>query len=477
MIQDIAALKYKSLGTDSKSIISEALYFAIKGQKFNGEDFMEEAVTRGAKGIVLYGPEETMHEKDGVIYYTTPNVRLALSKAASTFYKQQPKTIVAVTGTNGKTSSCYYYKELLRLIGCQSASIGTIGIKCQIPELESKEAMTSPDPLALHKMLSELVAHDITHVALEASSHGLDQHRLDSVHLAAGGFTNITSDHLDYHYSPAAYVEAKMRLFREVLPSGSHVIINADAVHAEDVIAVAKKRKLNVILYGAKENADIRYIKTYGSVLTLQVMGVQYEISNPFLTVDFQIYNAMCALGLAIATTQSISVEDWMKATAQLGNVKGRVELIATHNDAQIYLDYAHTKDGLERVLTNMRRICKSELVVVFGCGGDRDPGKRSEMGKVADLLADKVIITDDNPRNEDAQSIRNAILKHCKKAVEIGDRRVAIIEAIKRLKPGDVLLIAGRGHEEYQIIKEQRLYFSDLSVVSEYLSARQSGF
>ncbi|HXM84862.1 MAG TPA: UDP-N-acetylmuramoyl-L-alanyl-D-glutamate--2,6-diaminopimelate ligase, partial [Stellaceae bacterium] len=346
--------------------------------------------------------------------------------------------------------------------GLKAASLGTIGMVA--PGIDRPGSLTTPDPVELHKELQELARMGVDHLALEASSHGLDQFRLDGVKLTAAGFTNLTRDHLDYHPDMAAYFAAKARLFTELLPADGTAVINIDQAEGGTLAALCRKRGIKTVSYGRTERAELRLVKAEpkdaGLGIEIELAGKRHALDLPLLG-GFQAMNALCALGLALAT--GIEAKPALEALSRLKGAPGRMELAAIHpSGAKLIVDYAHTPDALETALKALRPHCPGRLVLVFGCGGDRDKGKRPLMGAIAQRLADLVFVTDDNPRSEDAGAIRRAILAACPKAQEIGDRRQAIFAAARLLRPGDLLLIAGKGHERGQIVGSATLPFED---------------
>ena len=377
----------------------------------------------------------------------------------------RPRTIAAVTGTNGKTSVATFLRQIWAALGEEAASLGTLGIAS--PKGERPLGYTTPDPVALQAELAALAKEGVTHLAMEASSHGLAQYRLDGAKLTAAGFTNITRDHMDYHASFDDYLYAKLRLFGEVMGPGGVAVINADSAQFAEFEAVSWARGHRVISVGRK-GRDICLVSTQaharGQTLALVHDGDNYEVKLP-LVGGFQASNALVAAGLAIGC--GADAAKVFAALEKLTGAKGRMEEAAhLANGASVYIDYAHTPDALENVLEAMRPHTKKRLHVVFGCGGDRDPGKRPIMGEIAAKLADAVYVTDDNPRGEDAGTIRAAIMKGCPGATEIGDRAKAIETATAALDTGDVLVVAGKGHETGQIIGEKTVPFSDHEAV-----------
>jgi UDP-N-acetylmuramoyl-L-alanyl-D-glutamate--2,6-diaminopimelate ligase len=406
---------------------------------------------------------------------TTANPHRALALAAARFYPGQPATIVAVTGTSGKTSVAAFTRQIWQRLGYESASIGTIGLVS--PKRTVYGSLTTPDPIALHRQLDEIARDGVTHLAFEASSHGLDQHRLDGVRVAAGGFTNLSRDHMDYHPDVAHYLNAKLRLFRDLIRSDGAAVISADHDCSGEVIDAARDRGLRLITVGARgdgQGEGIRLVDAgvdgFAQKLTLEHRGKKIAVRLP-LVGGFQIENALVSAGLAIATGSD--AEAVFASLEHLEGAKGRLERVGERNGAPIFVDYAHKPDALAKALQALRPYARRKLVVVFGAGGDRDAGKRPLMGAIASENADSIIVTDDNPRSEKPEAIRAAILDATKGAREIGDRAHAIRVAIDALQPGDALLIAGKGHETGQIIGDKTLPFSDHEAVAAVLTSR----
>jgi UDP-N-acetylmuramoyl-L-alanyl-D-glutamate--2,6-diaminopimelate ligase len=399
----------------------------------------------------------------------TSNPRRALALAASAFYPRQPQTIAAVTGTSGKTSVAAFTRQLWDSLGHDAASLGTIGIVSRHRNVYG--SLTTPDPVALHRALDELAGEGVTHLALEASSHGLDQHRLDGVRIAAAAFTNLSRDHMDYHPTVAHYLAAKLRLFTDLAPEGAPAVIAADHEHSAAVIAAAHAHKLDVMTVG-RQGEGIRLVDAaidgFGQKMTIEHNGQTHRLRLP-LVGEFQIENALVAAGLVIATGGDAGKT--FATLEKLEGAKGRLELIGARNGAPVFVDYAHKPDALMKALEALRPYAKKRLIVVFGAGGDRDAGKRPLMGEIAAQHADAVIVTDDNPRSENPVAIRAEILAAAKGAKEIGDRSEAIRSAVASLQPGDVLLIAGKGHETGQIVGDKVLPFSDHEAASAALA------
>ena len=458
------AVPILGLTADSRAVKPGFLFAALPGTHTDGSKFIADALARGAAAILVPQGGAPKRATTPVLEDADPRRRLAL--IASRFFAAQPETVVAVTGTNGKTSVASFVRQLWEGQGIPSASLGTIGVVS--PKTTRKLNHTTPDPIELHAILAGLAKDGVTHLAFEASSHGLEQRRLDGVRLAAAAFTNITRDHLDYHESFEDYFEVKLRLFRELLPPGAPAIVDVDSDGGRRVAEIAKSRGHKLVSVGeAGETLRLVSAKRDGFAQRLIILhnGKSYEVKVP-LVGDFQATNALVAAGLVIATGGDPARV--IKALANLRGAKGRLDLAGTTKaGAPIFVDYAHTPDALAKALAALRPYVKARLVVVFGCGGDRDKGKRPEMGAAAATNADSVIVTDDNPRTEEPAAVRRAILAAAPNAVEIADRATAINQAIQGLNAGDVLLIAGKGHETGQIVGDKIIPFSDHDAVA----------
>jgi UDP-N-acetylmuramoyl-L-alanyl-D-glutamate--2,6-diaminopimelate ligase len=465
-----AALPIRGLAVDSRAVKPGEVFFAVPGSRTDGLAFAAEAVRAGAAAVVAErAPPEPL--SPGTPFVRVANARRALALAAARLHPRQPRVIAAVTGTSGKTSVAAFTRQIWAALGHEAASIGTIGVVTA--KRETYGSLTTPDPIALHHTLTQLADEGVTHLAMEASSHGLDQYRLDGVRVAAGGFTNISRDHLDYHPSMEAYFAAKLRLFEALVTEGGAAVINADHAQAERVAAAAKARRLNIITVGRK-GESLRLVASdidgFAQRLKIAHDGREFSLRLP-LVGAFQVENALVAAGLAIATGGN--PEGVFAALEKLKGAKGRLELVGSKDGAPIFVDYAHKPDALEKALLALRPYAKRKLVVVFGAGGDRDQGKRPLMGAIAARHADSVIVTDDNPRSEHPAAIRAAILAAAPGAAEIGDRAEAIRAAIAGLRTGDVLLIAGKGHETGQIVGNRTLPFSDHEAVAAALKEK----
>ena len=452
---------FTGLTSDSRKVKPGYLFAALSGTRTDGAKFVKDAVARGA--VAVLGAPELADDVAalGVRFIPNENPRQGLARYAAAFFNAQPDTVAAVTGTKGKSSIVAFLREIWTALGKPAASLGTVGVvgpKGAIPLNH-----TTPDPVEIHELLAKLKQDGVDHLAIEASSHGLDQHRLDGVRISVCGFTNITRDHMDYHPTFDHYLIAKLRLFRDVVRDGGVAVVNMDADHAAAFADTAKARGLRLMTVGVKGDTitlTAREEQGDAQKLTLRHAGKEYSVLLP-LAGAFQASNALVAAGLAIGLG-----EDAAKVFAALENLKGapgRMEKVAfAAGGAPIYVDYAHTPDSLEKVLEALRPHTENHLHVVFGCGGDRDKGKRPLMGAIAIKLADTVIVTDDNPRSEDPATIRAEVLAAAKGARDIGDRGEAIRAAVAGLKAGDVLVIAGKGHETGQYIKSEVHPFSD---------------
>jgi len=464
------ALGITGLASDSRAVKPGFLFVAVPGTRADGLTFLPQALAAGAVAVMA---EREAEVPEGVAFIVVPNARRALALAAARFYVRQPQTIAAVTGTSGKTSVAAFTRQIWAALGHRAASIGTVGVVT--PTREVYGSLTTPDPIDLHRMLAELAGEGITHLALEASSHGLDQHRLDGVRVAAGGFTNLSRDHLDYHPSLEAYLAAKLILFERLIVDGGAAVVSADHEPSAAVIAAARQRGLRLVTVG-RNGDDLRLVDAvvdgFSQTLTVRHGGNDRRIRLP-LVGAFQVENALVAAGLVIATGGAPG--DALAALEGLKGAKGRLELVGQKHGAPIFVDYAHKPDALAKALDALRPYAKRRLVVVFGAGGDRDTGKRPLMGAIAAGKADRVFITDDNPRSEDPAAIRRAIRAAAPGAIEIADRRAAITQAVGDLQAGDVLLIAGKGHESGQIVGDKVLPFSDHEAVAAALKGVMS--
>src|ERR1700735_2892230 len=452
----LASRVIAGLAFDSRKTAPGDIFFALAGAKDDGLNHVGEAVAKGAAAIVA----ERWAETPNAAFVRVPRARAALARSATRFYPRQPETIVAVTGTSGKTSVAAFVRQIWQALGREAASIGTIGVVSR--PLTVYGSLTTPDPIALHELLDRLASNGVTNLAIEASSHGLDQKRLDGVRLAAGAVTNLTRDHMGHHPTGEGFLSAKLRLFQDLLRDGAPAVIDADSAIAPRVIAAARARGLRVITVGAKgETIRLNAVARdrLSSALDLQFGGRGWRVKFP-LAGDFQISNALVAAGLCIATGGDADAV--FRALQALEGAPGRLERIGDIRGASVFVDYAHKPDALEKAIAALRPFVRGRLVVVFGCGGDRDPGKRPIMGEIAARCADVAIVTDDNPRSENPAAIRAQILGAAPSAIEIGDRAAAVRAGIAMLRDGGALLIAGKGHETGQIVGDKTLAVSD---------------
>ena len=448
------------ISADSRKIVPGEIFVALAGTKGDGARFVGDAIARGA--VVILAARGVDLGPLSVPVVPVEDPRHALAVASARLYQPFPTTIAAVTGTSGKTSVAAFLRQIWAFAGQRAASIGTIGIVA--PDYETYGSLTTPDPVDLARSFHRLQAESISHVAIEASSHGLDQSRLDGVPLSAGAFTNLSRDHLDYHPSVEAYFDAKMRLFERLLQPGQGAVVDVDTEYGRQAAARASARGLNVITVG-QTGDHLKVLATrhegYAQGVSLEAFGTRREIRLPLLG-TFQVSNALVAAGLAIAT--GTPVDTAILAIETLKGAPGRLDLAGvTASGAPVFIDYSHKPDALEKAIAALRPYVTNRLAVIFGCGGDRDPGKRPVMGAISVAGADITIVTDDNPRSEDPAEIRRQILAAAPGALEIADRAEAIRTGVKLLQAGDILMIAGKGHETGQIVGDRVLPFSDM--------------
>jgi UDP-N-acetylmuramoyl-L-alanyl-D-glutamate--2,6-diaminopimelate ligase len=454
-----AEIEISGLTADSRRVAPGFVFAALQGAAAHGRDFVAQAEANGAAAILSAGD---LHAAPNAPHIIAAEPRRALALAASAFYPKRPATLVAVTGTNGKSSTVDFLRQIWSAAGKRAASLGTLGAIGPSGAIDLGH--TTPDPVTMHAALTALADEGVTHAALEASSHGLDQHRLDGVSFAAGAFTNLTQDHLDYHADVSAYRAAKLKLW-ELVREGGHAIVNSDAADALVFEQAAEKRGLTLTRCGwrAPRAGSLKIVeiapRPNAQTLTLLWNGAEAKVELPLIG-EFQALNAVCAAALALTLGEAPA--DVFRAMGDLKPVKGRMEHVGAARGAHVFVDYAHTPDGLDALLRAARPHAPGRVIVVFGCGGDRDRDKRAKMGAIAARQADVAIVTDDNPRSEEPAAIRAEILQGAPQAREIGDRALAIQAAIAMLAPGDALLIAGKGHETGQIIKGVSHPFSD---------------
>jgi len=466
-LRDIAAVDSDSEVTgfaiDHRKVAAGSVFGAFRGTVFNGEDFIPDAIERGAVAVVA-APQADV---DQVPHLTDAEPRRLFAELASKFYAPYPETVVAVTGTNGKTSTVEMTRQIWRMSGHRSASIGTLGVTTSDDQV--KTGLTTPDIVTFLNNMAGLKRMGISHVAYEASSHGLDQHRAEGVPLAAAAFTNFSRDHLDYHETMDSYFQAKMRLFDELLPAGAAAVVWTDDPRSDEVVERAKRRGHKLLTVGRAADT-IRLAEqtptALGQTLTLEHAGKTHRLALPLIGA-YQAANVLTAAGLVLATGGEWDAT--FSAMQRVAPVRGRLErAVISRSGAPVYIDYAHTPDALEAAIDALRPHVEARLITVFGAGGDRDEGKRPEMGAVAARLSDVAIVTDDNPRSENPAHIRAAILAAAPGAREVPGRRDAIAEAIRIARAGDIILVAGKGHETGQIIGDRVLPFDDALVARE---------
>ena len=466
-LRDIADVDFDSEVTgfaiDHRKVARGSIFGAFKGAVFNGEDFISDAVDRGAVAVVAR-PDAYVEQ---VPLLGDPEPRRLFAELAAKFYAPYPDTVVAVTGTNGKTSTVEMTRQIWRMSGHRSASIGTLGVTTADDQV--KTGLTTPDIVTFLNNMAGLERMGISHVAYEASSHGLDQHRCEGVPLAAAAFTNFSRDHLDYHLTMDAYFEAKMRLFEELLSPGKPAVIWTDDPKSEEVIERCMSRAHKILTVG-RSGETIRLVDQsappLGQSLLLEHEDRSIKLSLPLIGA-YQAANVLVAAGLTMAT--GMGFDHVFSAMQRVAPVRGRLErAVISRSGVPVYIDYAHTPDALEAAIAALRPHVEGKLITVFGAGGDRDEGKRPQMGEVAVRLSDVVIVTDDNPRSEDPAAIRSAIMAGAPGAMEVAGRRDAIAEAIRIARDGDIVLVAGKGHETGQIIGDRILPFDDVLVARE---------
>jgi len=464
----LETIEITGITADSRAVRPGYIFAALPGGKVSGVDFIPQAARRGAAGVIApVGTRGTT----SLPVIEDPLPRRLFAQMAAAFYDAQPDIVVAVTGTSGKSSTVSFARQLWASLGLGAASLGTLGIESD--PITRYGTLTTADPVELHADLAALAHAGVTRAAMEASSHGLDQYRLDGVRLNAAGFTSFGRDHLDYHATTDSYLAAKVRLFAEVLQPGGAAVLNADIPEYVLLRDAAESAGHPVLSYG-RAGRDLKILQRTptptGQSVKLSLFGAEFAIDFP-LAGEFQLMNALCALGLVIASeTAHLAAVDPARFAAgleKLTGVRGRLERVATlPNGASIYVDYAHKPDALVAVLEALRPHTAGRLVIAFGCGGDRDPGKRPIMGEIATRLADRVIVTDDNPRTEKPAAIRAAVMAGAPGAIEIGDRAEAIAAGIRDLKAGDIFVVAGKGHEQGQIVGKTVRPFDDADVV-----------
>ena len=466
-LRDLAGIDHDSEVTgfaiDHRKVAKGSLFGAFQGGRVNGEDYIAQAIERGAIGVIAR-PQARV---EGAVHLADPQPRRLFARLAARFYGPFPEVTVAVTGTNGKTSTVELVRQMWRIMGQRSASIGTLGVTTSDDQVST--GLTTPDIVTFLSNMAGLKRMGISHVAYEASSHGLDQHRAEGLPVAAAAFTNFSRDHLDYHADMDAYFAAKMRLFDDVVDAGGTAVVWTGDPRSAEVIDHSQRRGLKLITVGPGATTIALIDQTaspLGQALVVRHDGKDHRLTLPLIGA-YQAANELVAGGLLLATGTKFDAA--LSVMGRVSPVRGRLErAVISRAGAPVYVDYAHTPDAIEAAIAALRPHVTGRLITVFGAGGDRDTGKRAAMGEVAARLSDAVIITDDNPRTEDPAAIRAAILAGAPGAQEIGDRRAAIAAAIAMAGAGDIVLIAGKGHEQGQIVKDRTLPFDDVSVARE---------
>jgi UDP-N-acetylmuramoyl-L-alanyl-D-glutamate--2,6-diaminopimelate ligase len=472
-LDDVAAsLDINGLSSSSSECKSGNLFFGLPGVNTDGAKYASDAVANGAIAVVVGAKSDVSKLSVPVIRVDDP--RDMLAHAAAKFYGKQPHLMAAVTGTAGKTSVATFLRQIWEAEKRVAASLGTTGVVA--PGRDDYGNLTTPDPISLHRLLAELADGGVTHASMEASSHGLDQKRLAGVSLTVAGFTNLGRDHMDYHSTIEEYLDAKMILFRDLLPMDKPAVIYSDDGYSEHAMKAASAAGRKVLSVGRKgDYISLKKVEhhQFNQVLELEHAGEYFRVEFP-LAGDFQVANALVASGMALACGSNPAIV--FKSLETLKGASGRLELVGrTTNGAPAYVDYAHKPEALENVLSSLRPFTSGKIILVFGCGGDRDKGKRPIMGEIASRLSDVVIVTDDNPRTEDAALVRSEIIAACPDAIEIGDRSKAIHHACDLLSEGDCLVVAGKGHELGQIVGDTVLPFSDHEVLRQAMGVSAS--
>jgi UDP-N-acetylmuramoyl-L-alanyl-D-glutamate--2,6-diaminopimelate ligase len=477
-ISSIQCMNILGVNSDSRLVQQGEIFGVFAPNLDQATLHMEQALGRGVQ-IIVISPKLMNHIEsrdyfNDAVWIVSERPRQIFAKLTSKFYGTHPQNCVAVTGTAGKTSVCSLVLQLWKQLNIPSASMGTLGLHHSTEDLvmEYASTLTTPDPVSMHKCLAQLKLRGTDHIVMEASSHGLDQNRLDGLRFKIAAFTSFSQDHLDYHPTMDSYFLAKLRLFKDLITKDGWAVLNADIPEYDALMDACVMRNHPIYSYG--QHGQYMRLKSMninknGQQLVLVINSVEHVLQFPLMG-RTQVYNLMCAMTIVI--TMGAKLEAVLKAVESVVPIPGRLNFAGQHpNGAMIYVDYAHKPQALELILKDMRHYCKGRLHVLFGCGGDRDKDKRAIMGRIAYDYADVVIITDDNPRTEDASSIRQQVLSGCDTALEIGDRKQAIELAIKHLTPEDILIIAGKGHEKYQLIGTEKIPFDDMQVVRNYLN------
>ena len=474
-------LKISSIEIDSRLVTKGSIFFALTGINNNGTQFIKSAFQNGAIAIICDADSTLVIPQNSNNIIKVKNIHQLLIKTLQKFYYPLPKNILAITGTNGKSSVVYFIQQMQKILGKNSASIGTIGITTSSPEIQNhltKFNLTTPDIISLYKNLSILKQHDVDDIAIEASSIGLDQNRMSGLEISLGAFTNFSQDHLDYHQTMTKYFNCKMILFTQILKQNSIAVLNSDINEFKKIKDITLTKNLQIFTY-SPQNKSISCLTNHNPSLGQTIKFINQKLTNFSSTIDFHNANILCALTCVLGYYQPKPKQ----TTLLINNLntiqpaQGRMQLVANlKNNATIFIDYAHTPEALQNLLQSAQKIPHNDLYILFGCGGDRDTSKRPQMGKIANDLADKIIITDDNPRTENASKIRKQILSTCNpsKTTEIDNRKNAIEQTIAMLKDNDILIIAGKGHEKYQIIGQQKFPFDENKIINNFIAKKQ---
>lgn len=478
--QNLADQSITDIAIDSRLVKQGSAFFAVLGKSKNGAEFIASAIANGASVVVANDVDDFIIANPHVLFIQSSDVFDLLVDFLNVFYPPLPRNIYAITGTNGKTTTAEFGRQICQLLGKKSASIGTLGVISDFVDQShiQKSVLTTPDIVSFYKNLSALKQSGIDDVFIEASSIGMDQKRMAGLNIGVGAFTNFTQDHLDYHHSMEEYFQSKMLLFSKFLSPHSTAIINRDLEKSDEIIALCHQHQHQVFTYGHQQS-DFQIIDItsddFHQDIIFQYQEQRYHI-NLAIIGKFQALNILCALAMVLAKYEldALQLSTLLEKFSQIRTACGRMQKVAVlPNKSQIFIDFAHSSDALENVLKLARNLAKGRVIVLFGCGGNRDPKKRPMMGKVACDLADLVIVTDDNPRFEDPTQIRKDVMKGCDatKTIEIAGRKDAIQKAITMLEPQDILILSGKGHEKYQVVGEQRLEFDEEKIVKNALS------
>lgn len=466
---EYASIEVSDVTDDSRKVKPGGMFIAISGNDRNGEKYIPNAVANGAKVVLLQeSADRNLVEKcKNAIFLFVPDVREAMATVAGNFFKSSFDNIATVTGTNGKSSTVDMFRQIANNLKIFTASIGTLGVIAEHYEEKFGNHLTSPGSIELNRILHNLTGK-VRNVVMESSSHGIEQRRMSGINFFVCGFTNFSEDHLDYHKTMESYWRAKLLLFSDLAPQSAKFVVNADCEKSEDIEKIADVRKMQCLSYG-RYGRDFRILNIVSAGTHQQVAfehsGRLYSYDLPLMG-EFQVYNSLCALGMCYCC--GMSIEDIVNVMPKMQSIPGRLELVATNNGTNIFVDYAHTPAALQSAISALKK--SGPVAVVFGCGGDRDKQKRKAMGQVAGKYADMVIVTDDNPRSENPTEIRKNITDGCPNAIEIADRAEAICYAIDQVRSGYSILVAGKGHEDYQIIGDQTIHFSDKEIILEHV-------